>query len=337
MKLRAFTLAASVAALTAVATPAMAETTMVISSWLPPTHVMNAKVWPEFIRRIEEATNGEVKGEIRYGLGSPPAQTGLVEDGAADASWIFHGYEPGRFVTTRLVELPGLPGSSADASAAHWQAYEQVLHEAEEHDGLVLAALFTHGPAQLHMTQEINGLSDLAGMKIRVAGGVSSMVGDLLGVAGIQAPAPQVYEVLSNRVADGTLFPGDVVPILRLPEVTPVSYTMPGGFYRGSFALIVSPDFMDSLDDDVRAQVESVFGEDLSRAAGAAWDEGHAAGMAAQAGTEGNRVIPLSDAEVAAWNEKIGPLQEAVLAEVEARGVDANKAFAIIKSAMGVE
>ena len=50
---------------------------------------------------IEEATEGRVTAEVKYGLGSPPAQFDLILDGAADITWIFHGYSPGRFVATK--------------------------------------------------------------------------------------------------------------------------------------------------------------------------------------------------------------------------------------------
>ena len=37
-------------------------------------------------------------------------------NGAADISIIFHGYQPGRCVGTKLIELPGYSGSAEAAS-----------------------------------------------------------------------------------------------------------------------------------------------------------------------------------------------------------------------------
>ena len=61
---------------------------LVISSWAPPTHGINAKLWPRFIEMIEKATDGRVTAEIKYKLASPPAQFDLIQDGAADFGWI---------------------------------------------------------------------------------------------------------------------------------------------------------------------------------------------------------------------------------------------------------
>ena len=40
------------------------ETTLTISSWAPPTHGVNAKIWPDLISRIEAATDGRCNIEV---------------------------------------------------------------------------------------------------------------------------------------------------------------------------------------------------------------------------------------------------------------------------------
>jgi ABC-type glycerol-3-phosphate transport system substrate-binding protein len=114
----------AVAASTSVAAFAQ-DTTLTITSWAPPTHGVNAILWPQLIEEMEAATDGRISAEIKYGLASPPAQYDLILDGAADIAWIFHGYTPGRFVATKLIELPGYEGSAEAASVAHWRAHEQ--------------------------------------------------------------------------------------------------------------------------------------------------------------------------------------------------------------------
>ena len=61
-----------------------ADVTLTISSWAPPTHGMNAQMWPGLVKMIEDATDGKVTAEIKYRLAPPPAQMDLVMDGAAD-------------------------------------------------------------------------------------------------------------------------------------------------------------------------------------------------------------------------------------------------------------
>ncbi len=305
---------------------------MVISSWLPPSHVMNEIIWPEFISRVEAATEGRVTASVEYQLASPPSQADLVEDGGADAAWIFHGYNPGRFVTTKLIEIPGLEGDSAAASAAHWRAHEQILGDANEHDGVVPVAMMVHAPGMLHLSSEIASLDDAAGLKIRSGGGVMGDVLAGLDMAGVQVSAPKVYETVSNGVADGTFFPGDTIAILRLTEVLPYTYRVPGGFYRGSFSIVMSEDFLDGIGEEDAAAIMGVMGEDFSAFAGAAWDEGNERGLSAQ--RETGQVIDLEGTSAAKFTDMVPAIQASVLEEVAAKGVDAEAALAIIKDAM---
>lgn len=152
-----------------------------------------------------------------------------------------------------------------------------------------------------------------------------------LGMAGVQVAAPQVYETVSNGVADGTFFPGDTIDILRLTEVLPYSYRVPGGFYRGSFSIIMSEEFLDSI-GEADAAIQSVLGEDFSAFAGTAWDEGDARGIAAQ--RETGTIVDLSPEAAAPFTVLIPGIEAAVLTEVGAQGVDAEAALEIIRNTM---
>ena len=71
---------------------AQAATTLTISSWAPPKHGVNAIFWPALIAEMEKATEGRSRDQIWSCI--PPAQYDLILDGAADMTWIFHGYAP---------------------------------------------------------------------------------------------------------------------------------------------------------------------------------------------------------------------------------------------------
>ena len=124
---------------------------------------------------IEKATEGRVKVKMEYGLGHPKTMFELVEDGVADASWSYHGYVPGRFKLTSIVEQPMLGVSAEAASVAHWRIHQKYLAQGGEHEGVILAALFTHGPGQIQMAKPIASLSELKGKKISVTGAAGSI------------------------------------------------------------------------------------------------------------------------------------------------------------------
>ncbi|MFC3119246.1 TRAP transporter substrate-binding protein [Jhaorihella thermophila] len=314
---------------------AAAEYTLIISSWAPPTHGINAKMWPKFTEMVEEATGGRVTTELKLGMAPPPAQPDLIMDGAADLSIIFHGYQPGRFTTTKLIELPGYEGSAEAASVAYWRAYEKYLKKADEHRGLKVVALHTHGPAQLHSNKKVTSLADMNGMKVRVPGGVGSDVADALGMTGIKVPAPKVYETLASNAADGVVMPFESRKGFKLTEVAKNVYEMPGGLYRGSFAFIMSQDAFDALPDDIqKALEEKVFGEPLSREIGKIWDEIDQIGRDATMEAGDNSINVASEADQAAFAEIAAKVRDKVIAEVAEKGVDAQAAYDMIKSEM---
>ncbi|MCE8527208.1 TRAP transporter substrate-binding protein [Ruegeria pomeroyi] len=329
------TLLASVAMAVSGTIAMAADYTLTISSWAPPTHGINAMMWPKFVEMVEEATDGQVTAELKLGIAPPPAQMDLIQDGAADLSIIFHGYQPGRFVTSKLIELPGYEGSAEAASVAYWRAYDQYLSKADEHRGVKLIALHTHGPAQLHSTAPVTDMAQIAGLKVRIPGGVGGDVGTALGATGIQVPAPKVYETLASKAADGVVMPMESRKGFKLTEVAQNVYEMPGGLYRGSFAFIMNEDTFADLPEDVQqALEEKVFGEPLSREIGKIWDEIDAIGRTETEATAGNAINAASAADLEKFATIAADVREKVIAEVAAAGVDAQAAYDLIKSEM---
>lgn len=317
---------------------AEAEYTLVFSSWVPPTHNINAQMLPNIIEMIEEATDGRVTGEVRMGIAPPPAQMDLVLDGAVDVAYVFHGYQPGRFVSYKLVELPGVDTTAEAASVAYWNLFENYLAELNEHRGVKVIGLHTHGPGQLNTNTPVNSLADMAGLKLRMPGGVASEVGTALGTTGIQVPAPKVYETLASNAADGVMMTIDSRQGFRLTEVAPNYYEMPGGFFRGSFAYIMNEDTFADLPEDLRTALEeNVFGEPISRMSGAVWDDGDAFSVQLTKDTEGNTITMASDEDVATFAPIIEAVTASVLEEVGAQGLDAQAALASFRAELGVE
>jgi TRAP-type C4-dicarboxylate transport system substrate-binding protein len=311
-----------------VAGQAAADTTLRVASWLPPTHPQNAVVWPTWSKWVEEATEGRVKVAVEYGMGHPKTMFELVEDGVVDASFSYHGYVPGRFKLTQAVEQPLLGTSAEAASVAHWKIHNKYFAKANEHDGLEVIGLFTHGPGQIQMAKPVTSLADLKGKKIRLGGGVQGEIGHRMGVTAVGAPAPKVYEMMQQGVIDGVFIPMGEQKSLRLKEVATNVVALPGGMYLGSFGIFMNPDFLADLDAKDRDAIMSVSGEKLSAMAGKAWDAGDAAGL--EASKEAGVNITMVKEGDALANEFVAltkGMDEAFLKSVADRGVDAKAAL----------
>lgn len=307
---------------------AFSETVLRVGTWLPPTAAQNAIVWPTWAKWVEDATEGRVKIKIEQGLGHPKTMFNLVEDGVIDASFSYHGYVPGRFKLPQAVEQPGLGVGAEAASVALWKTYEKYFKEAGEFDGLEVLGMFTHGPGLIHSKEPINSLADLEGKKIRVGGGVQSVLAERMHVTPVGAPAPKVYEMLQQGVIDGVFIPMGEQKSLRLNEVTNHVTVLPGGMYLGSFSMFINPEFMEDLSEKDRAAIRRVSGLRLSALAGSAWDGADLDGYKAakEAGVNVKR-ISKNDAMYKEFVKLTKGMDQVWIDSVEDRDVDAKAAL----------
>lgn len=311
-----------------------AEKTLIVASWLPPSHAVNAYFLPKLNEEIEKRTDGRVNIKVEYNLAPPNGLLELVEYGGADISWTYNGYFPGRFSTTKLIELPGYIGNSEMASVAHWKAHEKYLNKAGEFDGVELIGLMVHAPADLFMGKgkTINSLTELEGRKMRTGGGVANAVAEALKVSPILAPATKSYEMISGDMADGTFLPMDVVPLFRLYEAAPNAYSLPGGFYRGSFSLFMNEEALEDVSDADQQAIRAYFGEELSKDAGKAWDEDYQKGL--DVAKEKGTVTDLSAEDIAAFAKLTEQIKADVIAEINKKDIDGVAAYELIVESM---
>lgn len=311
-----------------------ADKVLTVASWLPRTHAVNDIFWETFQKEVKERTQGRVEAKIEYGLAPPNGLLELIEYGGADIAWTYNGYFPGRFTTTKMIELPGYPGDSEAASVAHWRAHEKFFKTAGEYDGVELIGMMVHAPAYLFMAEDqpVNHLTELEGRKMRTGGGMANEVAEALGVSPILASATKSYEMISGGMADGTFLPMDVVPAFRLYEAAPKAYSVPGGFYRGSFSIFMSEDAMNGISDADQEALQAYFGELLSRDAGRAWQAGHERGLKKQQ-AEGT-VTALSEADVSDMSKKTAAIKSKLIKEISDRGIDAQAAYDFIFDTM---
>lgn len=253
------------------------------SSVAPPGHPLTAAMLVPFCADVEKVTGGRVRCNILPKAPVAAAQTlDAVKDGVMDLAFITHGYTPGRFALTDPAEFPFL-GDTAEVTAVAFQRiHARMLAKANEHRDVVLLAVFTHGPGQIYNTRRaIAKLEDLAGLKIRVGGGIASEVARNLGAVPMLKSATESYELLSSGIADGVFFPKDSAASFKLvPLIRHVTY-VPGGLYNVSFAWVANPAKWNSIPAADRKAIEPLLGEALARRSGRAWDSADAVGEAA--------------------------------------------------------
>ena len=321
----------------ALAGAAPAETVLTVANWLPPSHPLVSEVIVPMTEQIAAATDGEVSANILLApLGPPGAHFDFAVNGVADITFGVQGYNPGRFKTTNIAELPFLGDSAEDVSVAYWRVFEDKLRAAGEYDGVKVLAVFTHGPGEIFLKSgDATSPDVLKGQKLRVGGGIVHEVATTLGAVPVEGPSSKAYELLSQGVADGILFPYESVDFFKLIPQLSEGISVPGGLYNTSFYIVMNKAKWDSLTPEIQAKIDSVTGEALARVAGKMWDKVDAKGLAAMEGKI--TVTPATDAQLSAWTEALKPIVDAKLAEVGETGVDAQAAYDMLKAEIAKE
>ena len=308
-------------------TSAMAQTTITVSTWAGPNHGINTMVWPTWKSWIEEATEGRVTVDVVHDMGPPASQMEIVADGIADATWVFHGYNTGRFQLTKLPEFPTFEDfSSENASAAYWRTHQEHLAEAGEHRGVDVVAAGVHGPGWIFSREKFETLDDMQGKRIRSGGGVMGDLSNALELTGVSLPPTGVYEAGSQGVIDGAMLVPEGLRSFRVAEIFPYTLKVDGGFYRGSFTIVVNPMIWDQISPEDREAIEEVSGERLSRLFGYMMDTMDVRGVAF-AEEQGHTFTELGGDDL----ETLRGISDDLIADwadsVEGRGVDAMAAI----------
>ncbi len=263
------------------AASASAQVVLTASSWLPPTHSLT-ETQKEWCSQLEQKTGGKIKCNLLpRGVAAPPATFDAVRNGLADISFTVHGYTPGRFVTTQVAEFPFLGNNSEPVSVAFQRLYAKTPAMAEEHKGVKVIAVFTHGPGMVFNTKRpVTKAEELLGLKWRVGGGMVNEISKALGMNVTLKPAPESYELLSSGVMDGTLFPAESVESFKIDKVIKYGTSFPGGLYNTSFVFMMNQAKYDALAPDVKKAVDELSGEYAARLFGKGWDKVDRRGMA---------------------------------------------------------
>ena len=319
----------SVALAVTLQSAAAQTTTLTMSSWVSPSHLLTKDVLAVWGQQVEKATNGRVKLQmLPKHPSAPPGTFDAVRDDLVDVSYVTASYTPARHVLPLVAELPGGGATSVINSLAYSRIHWKYLQQAGEYKGVKLLGVFTHGPGQMFNTKRpINKVEDLAGMKVRTGGGIAEEMARALGASAFVKPAPESYELLSSGVADGTFFPLESIISFKLGSVIKYATLFPGGFYSSSFGFFMNQDKWDKLSKQDQDAITSVSGESLALLAGKAWDATDAAAL-----EEMKRVnIQISAATpelVQGVQERAQAINDKWVKDATAKGVDGAKVLA---------
>jgi TRAP-type C4-dicarboxylate transport system substrate-binding protein len=315
------------AALAATGDSAGAQTTLKYNNWLPPTHNQLVLAIRPWIAEVEKASNGRIKIEVPpASLGAPVRQYDLAFEGVADIVAAVHGYTPGRFKLPGIAELPFVGDTAEQRSVAYWRVHEKYFAKADEHKGVVVLAVFAHGPGSIMTRDPVTSIDDMKGKKMRVGGGIIDKINPALGGVNVAAPATEVHDILSKGVADGVYFPSEAFKVFKLEGSVKAQTTIPGGLYSSAWVIAMNKAAFDKMPEQDKKALMSVSGEHLVRIHAKAWDAADKEGIEAMQ-KAGVKRTAADQKFIAGVKEKTAFLEQEWLKDAKSLGVDGEAAL----------
>ncbi|MDH3318434.1 MAG: TRAP transporter substrate-binding protein [Betaproteobacteria bacterium] len=316
------------AACAALAAPASAQTiNLKLHHFLPPKAPAHTKMLAPWAYDVEKASGGKVKIELFPAMslgGKPPELINQVRDGVVDIVWTVNGYTAGLFPRSEVFELPFVHTNNATATNLAMREMFNNGAISEEFNSVKVMFLHVHAGQGIQMAEkEVHKPDDLKGLKMRIPTRTGAWIIEALGAAPAAMPVPALPQALAKKVVDGALIPWEIIPPLKLQDVTKVQVEGPNRerFGTTTFQVSMNKNTWAKLPPDVQKAFNRNNGEARVRAVGKVWTDSEIGGIAV-AVKAGNKHIKLTNAELKLFKDQLEPVVQRWIDEVKGKGID---------------
>ena len=290
------------------------ETTLIFATANPGESHPNALFMHPWAQGINADSKGVLNIDIRDGTAIANATNAYdrVLDDVIQIGWILQNDVSGKFPRSDVATLPFMARSSAEGSTALWRMYQSGILDAE-YDTIHPLLLVALTPAGIHLAHPLKSLDNLGGAKLIVASKVNADAISLLGGSPLSFPLFEMYAAIQRGTADGAAVSWTSFNPFKLAEVT--SYHVDTTLGTSVAMIFMSKKRYASLPLEVKTVLDAHAGEAASRAFGAWWDKERKDGKDQTIARGDKRtIVELTDAQTAAWRQKMAPLESAWVA-----------------------
>jgi TRAP-type C4-dicarboxylate transport system substrate-binding protein len=303
------------------------EVTLKVSHFLPPNSNYQKGVLEPWCDKLAKDSGGKLKCQIYPAMqlgGTPPQLADQVKNGVADIVMTSPSYSSGRFPYTEALEQPfTLPPGGLAGSKAMWD-YSQRFATKDYADFRLLAMFSGSGVIMSTSSKPILTVDSFKGVKLRSPSRSAAKLLTALGGAPVNMPPAQITEAVSKGVVDGAMATWELVPAVKLQEVT--KYHMQGptnqpAFTQNPLVMLMNKAKYDGLPPELRAVLDRASGTALVELAGSAWDKAIVDGRKI-ANDAGNKTLTVKPEDYEAMRRMSASVEVEWAKDVAAKGLD---------------
>jgi TRAP-type C4-dicarboxylate transport system substrate-binding protein len=279
-----------------------------IGSFTPPRAEFLVDITIPWLRKVEQDSGNTIKFQEYWGgqlIRAPDKQFEGMMNGIQDASQILPSYTQALFPQFSVFSLPFIfrGAGSAEGSLAAWRLYEKGLLSGL--DKVYVTGVYTNDNSGLHFNREIKSISEIKGMKVRVAGPEESEVVQVLDLVPVALGTPQVPESLNRGVIQGALVGWSAINQFRITPLVKTHIDVPLGvrsFFQG-----INKTVFDKLPEKGKQAIAKNSGLEHSLAYGRYYER---VGGGMRKNPEGRTVVTPSRAEMDELQKKFKPVHD---------------------------
>jgi TRAP-type C4-dicarboxylate transport system substrate-binding protein len=276
------------------------------SHWVPANHPI-VKASEQWAESITKASNGTIKFTMypAQQLGKAFDHYDMARDGIADVAYANPGYAPGRFPVVAAAELPFVLANAKEGSAALDSWYRK--YAAKEMSEVKFCLAFVHDPGTFHTTKKKVVLpGDVAGLKVRPAGGTIARLITQLGGTNVQASAAEARDVLEKGVADALTFPWGSVFLFGIDKVT--KYHIDTPLYTSVQTWVMNKARYEQMSAAQKKVIDDHCSTEWAQKVATPWADFEHGGIEKMKAAGGHDVYALTAEQVAEWRKATEPL-----------------------------
>lgn len=297
--------------------------TLRYSTHTPRSHGLYARAFVPFAERVERETGGRLRFEAFTDqlLHDPVDGFKACVTGITDYTHGYVTYQPGSFKLLHATQLPFLFPTPQVASLVVEELHPRYFKDEYERMGVYLAHVDCTSPYNIISKRPIRGLDDLAGVKMRVTGGLVAEIFRELGAVPVAISASEVYTALQRGIVDAVALSISDMVSYRLQEIGPYYTRIDLNVLALHYCL--NRRAFDALPADLKGELYRLLRIRSQMAVqnyySGAGDERALAAMRAG----GVEIIDLDAEERVRFRTAVAPLRERYIAEYEAQGLPA--------------
>lgn len=309
------------------------EVTLTLHHFLSPKSATHQELIQPWADRVAAQSGGRIEVKIFPSMsmgGAPPELYRQVRDGAADIVWTLIGYTPGVFPRSEVFELPTV--HRGDARATNLAIQDRFELIAEDFAAVQPLLIHVHAGNALHLADTpVRTLADVRDLKLRTPSRTGAWMIEAWDAEPVGMPVPALPQALSRGTVDGALVPFEILPPLKLQELTQYSVEGPDGLSFGTsvFMFAMNKDRYQALPADLRQVIDDNSGFALAEEMGRVWNRVEQPGIDAQR-QSGGEVIQLSPESRAQFDARGEQVVQRWIEEARAGGLDG---AALVKAA----